>query len=247
MWLPETAPTTKRSGSSSRRVGFRSSLPSGIEWRDAGGDWRPVEEDPIDPRVAYRYEHRDGSGRSLTLFFYDGDVSHAIAFGDAGSSAEKFVDLFGLRASADGGLVHAATDGETYGHHHVFTDLGLAYALFVEAPERGIEVTNYAAYLERERPCRGKDQAGRGQLVVLRARSRSLEGGLWLLDGGGGVEPGVRGPLRDALEVVRAAADETSNAWRRLVPDRGPRDDYVHAVIGAVEPEGSSRATRAGP
>jgi alpha-amylase/alpha-mannosidase (GH57 family) len=240
MWLPETAANDDTLGLLiDEGLSFTILAPGqASEWRGEDGEWRVVEDESIDPRVAYRYEHRDGSGRSLTLFFYDGDISHAIAFGDAGSSAEKFVDLFELRASKHGGLVHAATDGETYGHHHVFTDLGLAYALFVEADERGIDVTNYAAYLEKEPPAReARIRPGEGS-----SWSCAHGVGRWKEDCGchtGGEEgwnQAWRGPLRDALEIVRAAADETfERVGTGLFADPwAARDDYVHAVIGAA-------------
>lgn len=239
IWLPETAANDDTLGILiDEGLSFTILAPGqASEWREEGGDWRAVEDDPLDPRVAYRYEHRDGSGRSLTLFFYDGDISHSIAFGDAGSSANKFVDLFAARVS-DRGLVHAATDGETYGHHHVFTDLGLAYALYVEAEERGLEVTNYAAYLEREPAARdARIRPGEGS-----SWSCAHGVGRWKDDCGchtGGEEgwnQAWRGPLRDALEGVRAAADE---AFERMgtglfADPWAARDDYVHAVIGAA-------------
>jgi alpha-amylase/alpha-mannosidase (GH57 family) len=253
MWLPETAADDDTLGVLIEEgVGFTVLAPGqAAEWRDEGGEWRSVEDDPIDPRVAYRYEHRDGSGRSLTLFFYDGDISHAIAFGDAVSSAEKFVDLFAQRGVEGAGLVHAATDGETYGHHHVFTDLGLAYALFVEAEQRGIEVTNYSAYLEREPPVRdARIKPGDGS-------SWSCAHGVerWRADcgchtgGERGWNQAWRGPLRDALEVVRAAADE---AFERLgtgllADPWAARDDFVHAVIGAAEADEVVARNAGGP
>jgi alpha-amylase/alpha-mannosidase (GH57 family) len=253
MWLPETAADDDTLGVLIEEgVGFTVLAPGqAAEWRDQGGEWRSVEDDPIDPRVAYRYEHRDGSGRSLTLFFYDGDISHAIAFGDAVSSAEKFVDLFAQRGVEGAGLVHAATDGETYGHHHVFTDLGLAYALFVEAEQRGIEVTNYSAYLEREPPLRdARIKPGDGS-------SWSCSHGVerWRADcgchtgGERGWNQAWRAPLRDALEVVRAAADE---AFERLgtgllADPWAARDDFVHAVIGAAEADEVVARNAGGP
>jgi alpha-amylase/alpha-mannosidase (GH57 family) len=195
--------------------------------------------EPVDPRVPYRYEHRDGSGRSIALFFYDGDIAHSIAFGDAGSSAEGFVDLFEARAE-DGLLVHAATDGETYGHHHVFTDLGLAYALHVEAEQRGIEVTNYATYLEANPPAHEvRVRPGGTSWSCAHGLGRWKEGCGCSTGGEEGWNQAWRGPLRAALEVVSAAADEVferlgsalfTDPWRA-------RDEYVSVVIGAENVE----------
>ena len=67
-------------------------------WREADGRWVQTAAQPIDPRLPYRYFHRDGSGRSLVLFFYDGEIARKIAFERAGSSGEGFVDLFDEQA-----------------------------------------------------------------------------------------------------------------------------------------------------
>ena len=44
-------------------------------WREPGGEWNECNDESIDTRMAYRYMHRDGSGRSIALFFYDGDIA----------------------------------------------------------------------------------------------------------------------------------------------------------------------------
>jgi hypothetical protein len=192
----------------------------------------------LDATIPYRYLHRDGSGRSLALFFYDGAIARAIAFERAGESGEGFMDLFDANTT-DEGLVHAATDGETYGHHHTFSELGLAYALFVEAPKRDISVTNYAAFLEAHPAQREV------RLIPGEGTSWSCAHGVgrWKEDCGcstGGREgwnQAWRGPLRRALELVRDAADE---AFERLgsavfADPWGARDRYVDVVIGAKD------------
>ncbi len=193
----------------------------------------------VDTRIAHSYVHRDGSGRSLALFFYDGDIARAIAFEKAGSSAEGFIDLFESRTAEKHHLVHAATDGETYGHHQAFTDLGLAYALFVEAERRGLEVTNYGAYLDDHPP---RDHVG---IRAGEGSSWSCAHGVgrWKRDCGcsTGGEPGWnqswRGPLRAALDVVRDAADEIfERMGAALFADPWQaRDQYVDVVIGRTE------------
>jgi alpha-amylase/alpha-mannosidase (GH57 family) len=193
----------------------------------------------VDTRIPHRYLHRDGSGRSLSLFFYDGDIARSIAFERAGSSAEGFIDLFESRPRDRHHLVHAATDGETYGHHQVFTDLGLAYALFVEADRCGLEVTNYGAYLDSHPPQDDvKVRSGEGS-----SWSCTHGVGRWKRDCGcsTGGEPGWnqnwRGPLRAALDIVRDAADDVfqrmggalfKDPWKA-------RDHYVDVVIGRTE------------
>src|SRR5439155_4134179 len=116
-------------------------------------DWRPVEGGRIDPRRAY--VHNLPSGRSLSLFFYDGPLSQAVASEDLLAQREEFVDrLLGGFDDADEGpqLVHLATDGESYGHHHRHGDRALAYALERLAVTPGVRLTNYGEFLERHPP-----------------------------------------------------------------------------------------------
>jgi alpha-amylase/alpha-mannosidase (GH57 family) len=252
MWLPETAADDDSLGVLiDEGVRFTILAPGqAAEWREPGGEWHSVEDEPIDPRVPYRYEHRDGSGRSLALFFYDGDISHSIAFGDAGSSAEGFVELFESRADGDGQLVHAATDGETYGHHHEFTDLGLAYALHVEAERRGIEVTNYAAFLDANPPeLEARVRSGGSSWSCAHGVER------WRADcgcstgGEAGWNQAWRAPLRRALESVAEPADEVfERMGSSLFADPwAARDDYVQVVIGAQSLDEMIDAHAAGP
>jgi alpha-amylase/alpha-mannosidase (GH57 family) len=205
-------------------------------WREPEGEWVECADSPIDTRVAYRYMHRDGSGRSIALFFYDGDISKTIAFEKAARSSTFFLDLFQNREAGDGHLIHAATDGETYGHHAPYTELGLAYALFVEAEQRDIHVTNYASYLEEFPPEREV------RLVPGEGSSWSCAHGVgrWKRDCGchtGGEEGWTqawRGPLRDGLDVVRRGADEVFDRLGTMLftDPWGARDRYVDVVIG---------------
>jgi len=49
-------------------------------------------------------------------------------------------------------LIHAATDGETYGHHKKFGDMALAYALRNAVAKHGFTLINYGAFLEQFPP-----------------------------------------------------------------------------------------------
>lgn len=237
MWLPETAVNDAvLSVLIDEGVSFTILAPHQAgRWRDAEGSWHSAERTPLDTRVPYRYEHVDGTGRSLAVFFYDGELSRTIAFENLGSSAERYLREFTSR-SGDG-IVHAATDGETYGHHHKFSDLGLAFALFVEAEQQGVDVTNYAAYLAEHPPTREvRIRPGEGT-------SWSCEHGVgrWMRNcgcstyGPGGWHQKWRAPLRAGLEVIRWAADETYDLLSKpiFVDPWGARDRYVEVVIGA--------------
>ena len=252
MWLPETAANDDTLATLIEEgIAFTILAPQqASRWREPDGRWIQTAEQPIDPRRPYRYFHRDGSGRSLILFFYDGEIARKIAFERAGSSGEGFVDLFELKAE-EGLLVHAATDGETYGHHHTFSELGLAYALFVEAEKRELEVTNYATYLE--------DTEVAHEAAIWRGEGTAWSCahgiGRWVRDCGcstGGEEgwnQRWRGPLRAALDVAKRAADEIfERVGGTLLNDPWKaRDDYVDVVLGAVDEEAFVARHAAGP
>ena len=219
----------------------------GRAWREPGSHWVDAQREPIETRLPHLYRHRDGSGRSIVLFFYDADIARQIAFEKAASSAELFVALFESRA-AEGGLVHAATDGETYGHHHRFSELGLAYALFVETERRGLEVTNYGAFLD------GADVTREVALVEGAGSSWSCVHGVgrWMADCGcstGGEEgwnQRWREPLRTALDLVKRSADEAFDrlGWELFDDPWAARDAYIDVVAGAAD-LGSFLAERA--
>ena len=46
-------------------------------------------------------------------------------------------------------LVHIATDGESYGHHHRFGEMALAYALEEIQTNSLAQLTNYGEFLEK--------------------------------------------------------------------------------------------------
>lgn len=241
LWLPETAANNDvLSVLIDEGVGFTILAASQAgRWREPGGSWQTP---PVDPGLPHRYLHPDGSGRELTLFFYDGAIAKAIAFEGAGKDAGRFLDLFETRMDEQPGrLILAATDGETYGHHQVFSDLGLAYALFVESERRGIEPTNLSAFLAANPPQREADIVG-GE-----GSSWSCAHGVgrWYRDcgcstgGEAGWNQAWRKPLREALDLLKDVTDEALErlGGELLTDPWAARDDYVHVVIGAITPE----------
>ncbi|MBK5276702.1 MAG: DUF3536 domain-containing protein [Desulfuromonadales bacterium] len=113
------------------------------------GRWKDVSGSRIDPTQAYLC--RLPSGRSITIFFYDGPISQAVAFEKLLSSGERFADRL-MSGYSDHDkhpqLVHIATDGETYGHHHAFGEMALGHALNYIEINNLARLTNYGEYLE---------------------------------------------------------------------------------------------------
>ena len=238
IWLPETATNDAVLGILiDEGIAFTILAPSqASRWQDADGNWHAP---PVDTRLPHRFLHPDGSGRSISLFFYDGEIARMIAFEGAAASAERLLTMFEERMdpSVEAGIVHAATDGETYGHHQVFTELGLAYALFVGAQQRDLEITNYAAYLAAHPPERTvRVIGGEGS-----SWSCAHGTGRWSRDCGcsTGGDPGWnqrwRAPLRAALDLMREAAAETFErlGGELLFDPWAVRDEYVDVFIGA--------------
>lgn len=201
-------------------------------------DWQNVAGGKIDTSVAYRYFHRDGSGRSIAMFFYDQELAGAIAFEQALASSATFVDRFASRRIGSETLVNVATDGESYGHHYKFGDLCLGYAFEIELPARGFSVTNYGEHLEQHQP---KAEVEISNGVDGEGTSWSCVHGVarWARDCGcqTGGEPGWnqawRDPLRRALDFLRDEAGGHFEATRGalFVDPWAARDDAIELVL----------------
>jgi len=208
-----------------------------LEPHDQNGEWKSVADGSIDPRKAYKYFHRDGSGRSIAAFFYDDGIARAIAFENLLWSSEALLDRL-ISGAAGGPMVNVATDGESYGHHYKFGDRCIAYALEVEAPRRGVEVTNYGEFLARNPPLEeveikaGPDGEGTAWSCVHGV-------GRWCRNCGchTGGEPGWnqdwRTPLRAAYDLLRdECARRFEEAGARLFRDPWrARDDFIEVVL----------------
>jgi len=196
--------------------------------------WRGVEGGSIDPTRAYRCYLP--SGRTICLFFYDGPISHAVAFENLLTSGERFAHrlLSGFNAERQWPqLVHIATDGETYGHHHSHGDMALAYALDYLERNQLARITNYGEFLALHPP----DQ----EVEIFEKTSWSCMHGVarWMADCGCRSDTGNswnqqwRRPLRSALDWLR---DELNviyegNTAELFWDPWGARDDYIQVVL----------------
>lgn len=209
MWLPETA-VDLATLDILADFGLRFTIlapeqAARVRPRGAHAEWVDVVGGRVDPRRAYAV--RLPSGRSLALFFYDGPASHAVAFGALAEGGEALARRLVSLASESGEsqLLHIATDGETYGHHHRGGEVVLAEAL--EAIERSgaARLTTYGEFLSLHPPS--------FEVEIRENTAWSCAHGLgrWRDDCTcrTGVNPGWvqlwRGPLRDALDHLRDA------------------------------------------
>ncbi len=191
--------------------------------------------DALRPGVPYQWT--DGT-RKLAVFFYDGPLSRSVAFERAMSDSKAFAARVASRLPpvAEDGLALLATDGESYGHHESFAEMGLAHFLRYDLPAAGVSPVNLGWYLAKHPP---------RHEVRLRAggTSWSCPHGVerWRSACGcGAVEGGSlewRAPLRAALDALRVKLDalyERESAGLIAEP-WAARDAYVAVALDRSE------------
>jgi alpha-amylase/alpha-mannosidase (GH57 family) len=241
MWLPEMAVSLETLDLLAEQgIGFTILSPrqaQRVRHLNAG-DWQDVGSGKIDPSRSYRV--RLPSGKSLALFFYDDPISRAVAFegllSNGGRFAHRLLDGFD-DARSEAQLVHIATDGESYGHHHYKGNMALAYALHAIESRQLARLTVYGEYLELHPP--------QWEVEIFENTSWSCVHGVerWRKDCGchsgarSGWHQAWRSPLRDALDWLRDSLSpayeekmaffgldpwEARNAYIRVILDRRP-------------------------
>jgi alpha-amylase/alpha-mannosidase (GH57 family) len=187
----------------------------------------------VDTTVPYKV--RLPSGRSISVFFYDGATSRAVAFEGLLSSGERFASrLLSRFPEADGDrLVHIATDGETYGHHHRYGEMALTYALHHVESNGLARLTNYGEYLAAHPP--------EQEVEIVENTSWSCAHGVerWRSDcgcqtgGPDGWNQAWRAPLREALDWLRdeLAPRFEAEAGRYFDDPWAARDAYISVML----------------
>lgn len=235
MWLAETAADTDTLDVMAL-LGIKFTILSPFQAsraREVGKrHWRDVNGGQIDPTRPYLVRLREG--RSMAVFFYDGPVSQAVAFekllGNGERLANRLLGAFEERNRDQ--LVHIATDGESYGHHHKHGEMALAYALHYIEEHQLAKLTNYGEYLEKHPPTH------EAQIHEKSAWSCVHGVGRWMSDcgcnsGREGWNQGWRAPLRESLDWLR---DELAPLFeeraRPLLKDPwGARNDYIAVIL----------------
>ena len=238
MWLPETAvdtATLEALADAGIRYTILAPHQAAAFRRIGEHEWT---EKAIDPSRPYRAVLP--SGRELALFFYDGPVSQAVAFerllDDAGRFEARIMEGFDRRRDWPQ-LMHIATDGESYGHHHRHGEMALAAVLQRLDQREDVELTNYAAYLAAHPP--------EYEARIAEPSSWSCAHGVerWRSDCGchtGGDErwhQRWRQPLREALDWLRdEIAPEFERAAGEIFDDPwAARDDYIEVLLDRSE------------
>jgi alpha-amylase/alpha-mannosidase (GH57 family) len=237
MWLPEAAvdlETLDVLASHGIRFTILSPFSAHRARRVGGTKWKDVSGGQIDPSRAYKIALP--SGRSISIFFYDGPASRAVAFEGILASGEAFAHRL-LSTYSDTRdwtqLAHIATDGETYGHHKVHGDMALAYALHYIESNGLARLTNYAEFLERF--------PATHEVEIFENSSWSCSHGIerWRSDcgcnsgGNRGWNQSWRTPLRQALDWLRDTALPLyeQQAARLFRDPWQARDDYIGVIL----------------
>ncbi len=137
MWLPETA-VDEETLDVLALEGIRFTVLAPHQVEAAAPDGRPGT-------------YRTASGRDIALCVYDGPISQDIAFGGLLHDAQGWADrmLAQDRSGTRRPVVAVATDGETYGHHHRFGEVALAWLLHALESRGDVRVENFASLLAR--------------------------------------------------------------------------------------------------
>ena len=157
MWLPETAVDYETLEVLAEfNIKFTILAPhqaARIRKMEKDATWQEIKENTIDYRLPYLCTLP--SGKTISIFFYSGSLAHEVSFGDLLRNGENFARQLMAGFSKDSGrteLVHIATDGETFGHHHRFGDMALSYCLDYIEKNNLARITNYGEYLELNPP-----------------------------------------------------------------------------------------------
>lgn len=115
-------------------------------------EWKDASDAKVNTKRAYVCKLP--SGNEISLFFYDGPASQGVAFEGLLNDGERFAErLRGQFTDEDEvQLVHIATDGESYGHHHKLGEMALSYCLHSIEEEEGAKLTIYGEFLEKFPP-----------------------------------------------------------------------------------------------
>ncbi len=247
MWLPEAAvDTASLEALAAEGIAFTVLAPwQASEVRTPGGMWKSAT-DALDTSHAYRVDLPNG--RSIAVYFYDGELSSGVAFGgllhDGARFADAIADAAATLTERPGSgdtppatpMVHLATDGESYGHHHRFGEMALAFAIERLRSVHGLDQTTYGAHLVSNPPTH--------EARITDPSAWSCAHGVerWRSDCGDriGTEEGWtqawRTPLRDAIDWLRdTLATEFEGLGRGLFDDPWvARDGYIDVLLGRV-------------
>ncbi len=184
---------------------------------------------------------RAGRGREIALCIYDAVLAGEIAFGGLIADGALLASRLAPAEASDHALIAAvAMDGETFGHHHRFGEMGLGRALRILGERDDVRIENFASFLARNPPVT--------DAVLVSPTSWSCSHGIerWRADCGCRLAPEAhtsqawRGSLRDGLEWL---AGELHEIFEREGEDLFTVDPwFVRDDYGDVMAESEAKA-----
>jgi len=155
MWLPETAvDIATLEMMAGYGISFTILAPHQAKQIRKKGEkkWRDVQTGTFDIQKPYICPLP--SGKKITILFYDGPISHDIAFGDLLQDGVNFANrcLASFPDDKMDRLALSATDGESFGHHHRFGNMGLAYCLYHLEQQKMARPSIPAEFIARNPP-----------------------------------------------------------------------------------------------
>ena len=235
LWMPETAVDIETLEVLAQQgIGFTVLAPHQVRRvRRLGSEaWQLVDAASVDTTMPYLVHLP--SGAEIAVFVYDGAIAHGVSFGDLLKDGDRFLArlLGGFRGDA-GGLVHIATDGETYGHHHRFGEMALAYVLDRIEARDDVRLTNYGEWLEENPPTHEAEIAPDTSWSCAHGIERWRSDCGCTTDSRPGWNQAWRAPLRAAVDTLQDTVDGLFVA-RASALFRDPwaaRDGYIDVVL----------------
>lgn len=241
MWLAETAVDTQTLELLSKHnIKFTILSPRQAKaFRKEGEkDWKTItSQDDFSTNIPYLYKLP--SGNTITLFFYNGYLAQDVAFNQLLNDGYNFYKRI-ISAQADKEsteLIHVATDGETYGHHHRYGEMGLSACIYFAERYGQVAITNYAEFLAQNPP--------QQEIQIYENSSWSCVHGVerWrsdcgCSDGSNGFHQKWRAPLRTALDWLRDSLSEyfeeemkkySTDVWQL-------RNAFIQVILGTETP-----------
>jgi alpha-amylase/alpha-mannosidase (GH57 family) len=234
MWLAETAVDTETlEVLAENNIRFTLLAPrQASRVKSPDSNWTDVSDEKVD--TTRPYTCKLPSGKSIVLFFYDGSISQDIAFKGLLIDGKEFAKrLVNRPMSAGKKLIHVATDGESYGHHHRHGDMALAYCLDFIEQNNLATITNYGQFIDLVPVT--------WEVEIFQNSSWSCAHGVerWRSNCGcnSGMHPSWnqewRAPLRNALDWLnlQLASVFEKEIGRYMLDPWNARNNYVEVVL----------------
>lgn len=234
MWLPETAVSNDtlevlaESG-----IAFTILAPYQISRirKTNGTKWEDIEDTN---KASGLYLIRLKNGKSIKIITYDAPISRKVSFEGLLHSGDELLQEIIRRYDETGkNILVIATDGETYGHHHRFGEMALAYVIHQIGLQNDIEIINMEQYLTMNEP--------EYEAELKENTSWSCIHGIERWRGDCGCSTGGkpewnqkwRKPLREALNRLKKQIDEIfEKEGKKYLQDVWKaRDEYIDVIL----------------